>query len=261
MGMKAHRVYRRAIRRNLKPYFANWMPGDPVNLGDYGYFRNGIFQYVGNIREDFEIAFEVYEDPTGSDLEFDANGSVDVNIDTGADAPELGKATLKLGFNGSWNVFFQALDTRTNRIGNKRAVGDAIENLYSQGKWERRFVLVTDVVNAGRTIAGVSSEGGAELEFSAKGEVPINILGDASVDLSIARTSKIGYKINTNGAQILLGLCKIKGRFGSPALRPKRATNPLKMNAILSGNAVPETSGSEDLFFGQYLGEDLKDFD
>ena len=217
---KAHKLYREAVRGNLKPYFPNWLPGDPQQLGNYGTMRDGVFTSLGNIKDDFGNDFRVVIDPHTDNHQFDAGGSVSVDFGASAGVGEVAKGSLKLGFEKEESVFFQALDARANRIANKREVGDRILKGFRDGTigWKRKYVLITDIVTAGRTVAAVSGSKGATLELHAEGDVPAGqIPVDATIGLSVQSSSKVGYIVNGQGMDILLGLSKIKRRFLKPA--------------------------------------------
>lgn len=54
-------IYTGAVRANLKPLFANWEPGKPVELGDYGILSGDAFIHIGNIK-DLGMRFGVRDD-------------------------------------------------------------------------------------------------------------------------------------------------------------------------------------------------------
>lgn len=259
---KAHKLYRRAIKRNLAPYYPNWLPGNPQQLGNYGVIKNGIFSVIGNIKDDFGIHFDILEDPHPDNHQFDAGGSVDVDINANAEANSIAKGSLQLGFDRSNSVFFQALDARANRIKNKAQVGDQLLQGFIDKtlNWERRYVLVTDIVTAGRTVAAVSSNSGATVEFSAEGNFPEdNILGDASIGLSVKSSSKVGYIVNGQGMDILLGFSKIRRRFFWPIFEGVRATTLAATVGLEDEPSIVTESDSSELVFSQMGGVDLED--
>ncbi len=258
---KAHKLYRRAINRNLAPYYANWLPGTPQKLGNYGVFNQGSFVTIGNIKDDFGIDFEVLEDPAPQDAEFNAGGNVSVSYDTTVAVDGLVNGSLKLTFERDNSVYFQTVGARANRIKNKLSVGDRILEGMKDGSidWKRRYILITDIVTGGRTVAAVSSESGAEIEFSAAGNVPgSEIPIDASIALSVKKSNKIGYNVNSHGMDILLGLSKVKRRFFNPVFAGlAHIVGPQDMPLANSPQLPGQEDGIDNLTFGQLSATDL----
>jgi hypothetical protein len=205
--------YRKAVASNLKPFYANWMPGQARALGDYGTFEDGIFERLGNVR-DFGLDFAVRTDDSGEEMRFCADGSYDFKVDAGADV-SIANVGATLSLNGSNSVFFQALGTRTNEMADKTAFGRALVQAYEDEKigWERSWVVITELVEAGRTIAAVATSNGAKVEFKAKVDVPIpgTIISDPRIGLDVQSTRDVGFHICGDAMQVLIGLSKIKG--------------------------------------------------
>ena len=258
---KAYKLYRNAVKENLAPYFANWLPGTPQQLGNYGTMQNGVFVAIGNIKDDFGIDFEIAEDPHTDTMEFYAGGNVSVSYDTSVDANGIAKGSLKLKFEREKSVYFQSVDARANRIKNKLAVGEAILQGMKNGtiNWKRRYILVTDIVTGGRTIAAVAAESGATIEFGAKSGVPASqIPADASIGLSINSSQNIGYTVNGQAMDILLGLSKVRRRFFNPVFVGVSGSSMLTHLSMLEESPeVEDAEPMENLTFGQLSGAEL----
>ena len=258
---KAYKLYRNAVKENLVPYFANWLPGTPQQLGNYGTMKDGVFVTIGNIKDDFGIDFEIAVDPATDNMEFNAGGEVSVSYDTSVDANGVAQGSLKLQFKREKSVYFQTVGARANRIKNKLAVGEAILQGMKNGtiNWKRRYVLVTDIVTGGRTVAAVSAEAGATIEFKAKGGIPASqIQVDGSVGLSVNTSSKVGYTVNGQSMDILLGLSKVRRRFFNPTFEGISGASTRTHISMLED--TPESEAAEpleNLTFGQLSGAEL----
>lgn len=210
-----HARYRKAVAKNLKPFYANWMPGQERALGDYGTFDNGIFIREGNVR-DLGLPFEEMQDPNADMLTFTEGGNTSMSLSAAGSVPELATATVKLTLENSATVYFQALDARSNTMRDKVDFGRRLIAYYHAhpDQWLRKWVVITDIVAAGRTIAFVSTQSAASVELAAQAEIPVEaIMVDADVHLSIKTAHNVGYQVIGNGMQVLIGVSKIRGWF------------------------------------------------
>src|SRR5690606_13093943 len=262
------KLYSREVKRNFKVLFANWLPGSPIELGDYGIMRGDIFVPMGKLKNDFpEFAGDVIQtelDPTSDHKEFKSGDGIEVRFSpkgsiTAGGAP-LAKASLEVAFSRENSVFFDAAECRTTRIANKARLGEIVKSLMAQDRWNRKFCVVTEVVQAGRTTIAISSGRDSSISFEADSPAIQNInLADAGIGFSVARERDIGYKLNApNGLSILIGLCKMK----SPFLTPVKNFSPLEtLDTLSNGAEVAEEVDTEvsvdELTFGQLLETDL----
>lgn len=215
--------YRKAVKKHLKPFYANWMPGQERALGDYGTFKKGIFIRLGNIK-DFGISFDEKIDNSLDDHNFSEGGSYSMQIIGGATAGDVGNASVEFKLESKSTVYFQALDAQSNEIENKVELGKRLIEGLKNGsiEWNKKWVIITELVDAGRTIAAVALENGASFELKADVNVPAeSLMTDASVELGFTKTKNVGYQVSGQKMQILLGLSRVKGWF-KPTLQPER---------------------------------------
>lgn len=215
MAQNVQGLYRKAVSKHFKSFYANWMPGAERTLGDYGTFEGGIFAKEGNIR-DKGIDFKVRVDQSPENHLFCDGGEYDLKLSAGATAEPVGSAKASITLKNNHSVFFQALDARTNEIENKEEVGKQLIAGYQDGTftWERAWVVITEIVTAGRTVVAVSIESGATFELEAQANVPLSqIMTNAEVDVSFTNTHSVGYHVDGPAMQLLIGVSKIKGWF------------------------------------------------
>lgn len=246
---KAHKLYRRAIRNHMAPYFPNWTPGTPNELGQYGRMQAGTFVAEGNIKDDFGIDFEIHYDESPEPFQFSAGGNVSVGFNAAADAGTIGNASLKLGFEQKHTVFVQALESRVHRIKNKRQVFDQLLAGFKNDSlsWKRNYVLVTDLLVGGRVVVAVTGESGGEINFSAAADVDgSQIPFDASIGLSLSNSNVLAYNTTGQKMPLCLGLSRIRGWF-------QQDFKGLKSADAASGATSPEV---ETYQFEQLSGQD-----
>lgn len=227
--------YRKAVASNLTPFHANWMPGQERALGDYGTFDGGIFVRKGNVR-DHGLSFDVKTDPSKDDMSFCEGGSYTFAVDAGVSAAGIASGTATLTLTGNHSVFFQALATRTDEIADKTAFGKALIQAYQDEtiEWEKPWVVITEILIAGRTIAAASTANSAKVVFKAKTEGPIpgTAISNANIGLDIQSTHDVGFHVCGESMQILLGLSKISGWWDSRFGPAKTLASELESDAV-----------------------------
>jgi len=128
-------IYSDAVRRHFKVLFANWEPGAPIELGDYGIMEGNVFVPMGKLKQDFpEFGNDFLHftpDNSKDNKEFKSSSGVEVSLlPKGAlsvQGLELAKATLDIKFSSENMVYFNAMGCTTTRISNKAKLGEALE--------------------------------------------------------------------------------------------------------------------------------------
>ncbi len=260
---KLANLYANELKRHFKILYANWEPGGPLHLGDYGILDGNIFIPKGNLKNDF-IEFKgnvikITADPTADHKEFKSERAVEINLvakGTVTAGIPLAKAALEVKFGRKDSIFFNAAGCTTNRISNKLKVGEILKELLKEKKWEKEYCVVTDLVKAGRTVIAISQGRNSTISFEAESPAVERInLADASVKLNLTSERSIGYKVDgAEGLDILLGLCKIKnafiwgsGEFGHKAMR---MTESMEFR-IENSSAFKTEESLDELYFGQ----------
>ena len=98
-------LYTEAVHANLKPLYANWEPGRPIQLGDYGLVKGRSFVHLGNVR-DLDIAFSERSDTKPDWKSFSSKGTTEVTLH--AKGQSYAKAVLEITFGSENGVFFNA---------------------------------------------------------------------------------------------------------------------------------------------------------
>lgn len=269
------KIYTREVKKHFRKLRANWEPGEQVELGDFGIMTSGghIFQRLGNIKRKFNIDFDIRQDPTkdhkwfassrGVSVKFNAKGQLDNPA-----SPVTANARVKVEFSKEKAVFFNAAQCTTTSVEDKLKLSDAIFKLYKQGKWKKRYVVITDLVTAGKTMIAISSSSDSEfvVEAESKAIKTIN-LADASIGLTVSAKKNVGYSVDAkNGLIPLIGLSKLQSKFLGLGTKPELDVNVL--NKTMTSDSLPFTIGEidsfyeehpdtqeqiENLYFGEYL--------
>jgi len=264
-------LYSNEVKQQFKVLYANWEPGGPINLGDYGSMAGNIFIPQGNLQQDFpefhDVVIKILEDPLKDQKEFISEGGVDVNLSAKGTVNIEGvtvKASLDINFSHKDSIFFNAAECSTTRISNKAKIGEVLKEIMKKkdGRWLKEYCVVTDLVTAGRTIIAISASDNSGISFAADSPAIENInLADASVKLGLTSQRSIGYKVEAvEGLIILLGLCKMKNPFlwwgGGFTPRTLKMTNTM-INKIEDSPGIETEKSADDLIFGQLGKEEL----
>ncbi len=253
-------IYTEAVYENLKPLHANWEPGRPVELGDYGILRDRTFIQLGNLKKDLKIKFAGRKDSTKDNKSFASKGTTEVKFHSKGSVPVSGvvnaKASIEVAFSSEDAVFFNAADCEWSMIESKAVLGTAIMKLYQTRQWSREWAIVTDLIKSGATTLAISGASSSSIVFEATGKVDRIKLADASIGLTVAGSKNVGYQVVAQqGLVPLLGLCKIQSRFlwFGDKFKPLAfgAKDVRILNALENAREIQTEGGPEDLFFGQ----------
>lgn len=263
-------IYTKALHDHFRPMYANWQPGSPMELGDYGLITNHIFNRIGNIRDE-GLDFEVRQDTSADQYEFTSSSETEF-VFTAAGSGSGGgvgsvKAGLEIKFSRANSVFFNAAGCRINSIRNIKALGDELIRRDEQGRWKRHFAVVTSLVEAGATTIVVAGSSNASISLEAKAEGVQEIdLADAALELGLKRQKNVAFKVVTaQGMLPLLGLMQVKRskdlfgrvgprRFEPSLLAPISAASPAE-SADTAASASSSSAADEDAVFVAATGE------
>lgn len=261
-------LYTDEVKKHFKVLYANWIPGSPIELGDYGIMEGNIFIPVGKLKNDFNEfqgdVIQINADPLKDHNEFISESGVEVSFgakgSVNSAGTTLAKATLEIKFSNKNSIFFNAAECTTTRITNKAKVGEILKELLKNERWQKEYCVVTDLVKAGKTIVAISQSNNSGISFEADSPAIEKInLGDASVKFNLTSERSIGYKVDAvEGLDLLMGLCKIKNPFlwWGGGFKPKTFMLSDTMKFRIENTAAIKTEDSiDDLIFGQ-LGMD-----
>jgi hypothetical protein len=250
-------IYTDAVHDNLRPMYANWQPGMPVELGDYGVLNGNHFIHVGNVA-DLGIKFTVRTDKSKDQINFSSKGSTKVTLNAAGTGGSNVKANLQIDFSSEESVFFNAAECGYDMIEDKAALGADVMKRFKGGTWEREWAVITDIVNAGATTIAVSGGTSSSVVFQASGNVSQIDLANASLSLSVVSSSNVALQIATQqGLSPLISLSKIQhtfmffgNKFGPAALMMNDLSLARRVGDI---SKVEDDSSSNPDYFGQLL--------
>jgi hypothetical protein len=190
--------YTDEIHQALK-YWATWLPGTPLKLGDCGPVDGRVFTPEASL-SDFGITFDVTRDTTGTDLQHASEGAVNYRVQLSGGTQLIpnvpqGSAGLEVTFAGERAVVFVVRDGLIDRIANVHALTGTLLSAIRSGDFPREYAVVTQLVTAGVATVLISNGNEAGFSVTAKADFTAGLLDLASAQAGLTRVSS--HRIQT----------------------------------------------------------------
>ncbi len=211
--------YNKILRREIL-HFAAWSPvTDPYEVGDYGGFRQGVFQKLGHIRE-FGVDPEV---DAGHQAPFDfvsagvttvrMEGDAEVKAYSGLDV----EAKLAIRFSGKNSIYLKSALVNVATMRSVAAVAAKLRRAKSaDGRtWNSGWRVIRKVYTAVDPSILVSTERDTAFTLSGKARALKQLeVGKASLDIAVEVSNANVVKVIGGTGPIALDLFKA-GFFGA----------------------------------------------
>jgi hypothetical protein len=142
-------------------------------------------------------------------------------------------------------------------VKDKGTLGDAIMAAFNAGKWDREWVVVTDIITAGSATIVISDADNCSVKLEADASVPRIDLADASINLALVSSVNKSYQIlSKSNISPLIALCQVGngGLFDwTNSFKPlisEFMANPEITRTLENSPAVP-TEQKSQLHFSQ----------
>ena len=262
--MATSRKYTRELRKQFG-YFATWLPGTPIALGDIGVMKKNVFTKIANL-EDFGISFVEEPDLDRSDIEHSSSGAVSVTTKASGNLSPAGSqvaeadAGIIVEFSKKNAILFKATGPLSPSIKDQITLGKQILELYRQGRWDKDWTVVTEVVTARSATIIISISAGGKIELKAKGDLGIAQLdiADAYLELGVNYSKDLSTTIIAKeGLTPLFKGSKIKTPFlGGPVFKMNNKVRSLALqqNGVAAMDIITPALANEQpdlLFFGE----------
>lgn len=243
-------------------YYATWLPGVPLMLGDVGILKDKVFTRIASL-EDFQIAFDIREDNTPDDLEYSSKGEVQLTTKaSGAIAPTGSSLTdLDAGFIVEFgkknSILFKANGAKNNMIENTKKMGETILRLYKEGKWNKKWVVVTELVEAESATILISNSKNAKIELKANANANAPGLDIADAKFEFGASLYKGLDTKIVAQEGLTPLFKVQGIKTRWFLPPVFRSKGVKAMDLITPD-VAKGKHKDDIYFS-YISEDERE--
>jgi hypothetical protein len=240
-----HTAYVSELGSSLE-YLPTWLPTREIHLGDIVIADGESLRQVGHVN-DYGLTFKINSASARANFEYSSSGAVSIStklvgqIVPGSMLGE-GEAGLVVKFNRVNAILFDASGCASSVIADLPQLGNAIDSLYSKGKWDRNRIVVTELVRASSATIIISGGEAAQVDLKARGTIrPGGIrLSDINANLETKHTVNVGFKI-----------------VASSGLTPLYRAGGIKRTLMRSAKFGPRYRDNRTELFGDFAATDL----
>ncbi|MVN79315.1 hypothetical protein GO988_23530 [Hymenobacter sp. HMF4947] len=225
------KLYQQEMHNNLG-FFANWFPGDTLEIGDVGTLENGRFRRVTTLKS-LGVESQVSMGHTTQNLQYTSTSGTTITASANASPlSAVAKGEIKIDFSREGAFVFNASGLTMHRLENRSQIAEEVLKIYAQDRWEKDWLLIESLYEAKRTTVIVSEDSSAGLVLQASAEIgiPSASLADPKVDLKMTATrGKMVQVVGGKNMHPLYSCLRIKDSWFSsqPSLQPIRGQQGL----------------------------------
>ena len=245
--MTACATYQKSMYDHLG-FFAMWLPGDRVELGDIGVLNRGRFHKENSLEE---LGVKKVAGPPGIPrvVSYHALSSSNVSAHGEGGLAAAGRGLLSVSFSAAGGFMFHAIGLRDRRLEERQTLNTEVVRMHKAGLWRNRnWLLIDGVYTADSATVLVSEEeaGTIVLEASADSLAmqPLQ-LGDAKAGLSVKSESGSIIKVLGGRSVNLLYTCmRLKTSFWTDASLVRGGADDSEHAPMAGGGDDPFISAS-----------------
>lgn len=210
-------------------YIASWLPSANIQLGDVGYLEKNEFIKITTLANK---GVNMQSSAKGSiySLEYVSNSGVEVITKMLGDIPAGNSTLLKneagitINFNSAKSTYFKSDDVHTRRMENLYQLEKDLLLLYSNQKWDKKWIVISEVAESKSTTVIIGKDKGSKIDLKANSKIGVRELVTTNIDAKF----EVGYQkgialkmISKTESTPLFKAVKIKdGVVSSPKLHP-----------------------------------------
>jgi hypothetical protein len=237
------RRYHQEIHDNLG-FFATWLPGDTLEIGDVGRWEGGKFRHATSL-EELGIPFAISEGRSVQDIQYTSKQGTKIAASSKAMVSAVAKVEISIEFSSEGAFVFHASNLRLRQLENRAVVAKKLLKNYEMGRWDKSWLLVESLHTADRATIIVSEDSSSGLVLAASTEGPLTSVFLADPKINLTLTSTRGRIMHVIGSQRLhpLYLClRLKESFltGEKTVEPVRGSALIEAEPPFSRPAIDE---------------------
>src|SRR5687767_7376489 len=158
------KMYQREIHENLG-FFATWLPGDQMDIGDVGVLENGRFRRQTTLTA-LGIQHITQAGSGMQKIEYTSTEGTTIKSSAQAGVAPIAKAEIAIEFSREGAFVFHVSQLLQHRLADPATVGAAVVDAYRNGDWKKEWLLVESLHTAPRAtiIVAQSNAAGITLE-------------------------------------------------------------------------------------------------
>jgi hypothetical protein len=218
------KLYQQEMHKNVG-YFANWLPGNALSLGDVGVWEAGRFQKLTTLK-DLGVPYAAGVAGSPQTLDYSSTSDTNVSTNAGATAGGVAKAEITVKFSREGAFLFQAIGVQGVDLASRNDTAMGILQALEQSAWKKEWMVIDSLYEATSATIIVSEDTSSELVLSANSALPVAslALADPKLDLTVSsKRGRIVHLVAGSGLHPLYMCMKIKSSlFGGPSVSPVR---------------------------------------
>src|SRR5262245_22302109 len=218
------RIYQAEMHHNLG-FYATWLPGDPIEIGDVGVLLDGRFRRLSSLA-DLGIDYTTSEAGAAQSIQYTSAKGTKVGTGASTSAAGIAEVEINIEFSADGAFVFHAAGLQAARLQELPIIGESVLAAYKNGRWRREWLLVEAVHAADCATIIVSQDNAASIVLAGKASAPIAIssLADPQIRLDVSSSrGKLVHVVGGRALRPLYSCLRIEHSFFSePAFAPVR---------------------------------------
>ncbi len=206
-------------------FFATWLPGDTIEVGDVGTIERGQFRKVTSL-EELNIKFEVASAQSTQDVNITSSSGVAVKSSVSAQHSGLGEAGVTVDFSKEGAFLFSGSNLVQHTISYRMATTESLIRSFKDGKWKSEWLLVDRLYTCDRAVVLVSEGSNAQVVLSLDNQnlAKSPSVVDPKLDFSVASISgKVVQVLGKSGLSPLYSCLRVNvSLLGDVKVKPVR---------------------------------------
>jgi hypothetical protein len=222
------RTYQAEMHRNLG-FYATWLPGDPIEIGDVGEMVDGRFRRRASLN-DLRIVFALSDVGAAQNVQYTSREGTKVATDATSKVAGVARVEIAIDFSAEGAFLFHASGLRARRLQNLPDIARQVLAAYEKSHWEKNWLLVEALHAADCATIIVSQDSSAGLTLAAQMEAPLPGLSLADPNAGLEIVSSRGRLVHVIGEHDLHPLFTCfrvrRSIFGASTFAPARGAGP-----------------------------------
>jgi hypothetical protein len=239
------KLYQREMHDNLG-FFATWLPGDPIDVGDAGRLEDGRFRRLASLKQ-LDIPYETGTSSAKQDVQYTSTQGTKLVVSGGAAAVGLAEAEITIEFSRTGAFVFHASGLRLQRLENRSVVAEELMKAYQEDRWCRDWFLVEALHVAEWATIVVSQDSSARLVLMADvAGIPAISLANPKIGLTVASMcGKLVHVVGGRRLHPLYSCMRLRAPlFGGPSVEPVRGAGDRSSETVFLRPAINELLNS-----------------
>jgi hypothetical protein len=195
-------------------YFATWLPGTPLEIGDIGELKGNEFTQISSLKQK-GIDFTVRSDHTKDSMQHSSSTGVSIStkFKGSAGIPQFNLDVVDAGmvvkFSKNTGVAFELQGYEIRKIEDTTLVDNAILKEYQDKKWKDNWAVISELVIADSGTVLISQGSDAAIGLKALADVPNLSLANINANFNVSHSNNLFTTILCKAG--LTPLFKIRG--------------------------------------------------